>query len=47
MLNLIDDPYEQIHVAFNSIYQKELNQLIDRLKQWIADTGDSCELSGM
>lgn len=44
MFNLIDDPYEQVNVAFNSIYQNERNKLIDRLKQWIADTGDKFDL---
>ena len=40
MFNLNEDPYEQVNVAFNSEYQKERNQLISRLKQWVADTGD-------
>lgn len=40
MFNLAEDPYEQVNVAFNSKYQKERNQLIARLRQWIADTGD-------
>lgn len=40
MFNLIDDPYEQVNVAFNSIYQAERNRLISRLNQWITDTGD-------
>lgn len=44
MYNLIDDPYEQANVAFNSIYQSERNRLIARLKQWIADTGDKFEV---
>ncbi len=44
MFNLIDDPYEQVNVAFNSIYRKERSQLIDRLKQWVAGTGDSFKI---
>lgn len=40
MFNLIADPYEQVNVAFNSMYRKQRNQLIARLKQWVADTGD-------
>ena len=40
MFNLADDPYEQVNVAFNSKYQKQRNQLIARLRQWVADTGD-------
>jgi arylsulfatase A-like enzyme len=41
MFNLIEDPYEQVNVAFNSAYQNQRNRLIARLKQWIADTGDT------
>jgi arylsulfatase A-like enzyme len=40
MYNLADDPYEQVNVAFNSIYRQERKALIDRLSQWIHDTGD-------
>jgi arylsulfatase A-like enzyme len=40
MFNLIDDPYEQVNVAFNRMYQKERSRLIARLKQWVVDTGD-------
>jgi arylsulfatase A-like enzyme len=40
MFNLIDDPYEQVNVALNDAYKKERAQLINRLKQWVADTGD-------
>jgi arylsulfatase A-like enzyme len=41
MFNLIEDPYEQVNVAFNPMYQNERNKLIARLKQWVADTGDT------
>jgi arylsulfatase A-like enzyme len=44
MFNLADDPYEQVNVAFNSIYRQERKTLIDRLKQWIHDTGDSFDV---
>lgn len=40
MFNLIEDPYEQVNVAFNARYKIERNQLINRLKQWVSDTGD-------
>jgi arylsulfatase A-like enzyme len=41
MFNLADDPYEQDNVAFNSKYREERKMLIDRLKQWVHDTGDT------
>ena len=44
MFNLADDPYEQVNVAFNSIYRQERKMLIDRLGQWIHDTGDKFSL---
>ena len=44
MFNLNEDPYEQVNVAFNSQYRAERNQLIARLKQWVADTGDKFQL---
>jgi hypothetical protein len=47
MFNLIEDPYEQVNVAFNSIYKKERSQLIARLKQWVADTGDKFAVPDM
>jgi arylsulfatase A-like enzyme len=40
MFNLNEDPYEEVNVAFNPDYRKERAQLIARLKQWVADTGD-------
>lgn len=40
MFNLAEDPYEQINVALNPAYRNERKQLIARLKQWVADTGD-------
>lgn len=45
MFNLIEDPYEQVNVAFNSIYRKERKQLIDRLNQWVSDTGDNFKVA--
>jgi hypothetical protein len=44
MFNLIEDPYEQVNVAFNPAYQAERNKLIARLKQWVADTGDKFQV---
>ena len=44
MFNLEDDPYEQVNVAFNSLYRRERKMLIDRLNQWIQDTGDKFDL---
>jgi arylsulfatase A-like enzyme len=40
MFNLEEDPYEQVNVAFDMGYKYERNKLIERLKQWVADTGD-------
>lgn len=40
MFNLNDDPYELANLAFNSQYRKERALLIQRLKQWVADTKD-------
>jgi arylsulfatase A-like enzyme len=40
MFNLNDDPYEQVNVAHNSKYRMERRKLVDRLKQWVSDTGD-------
>jgi arylsulfatase A-like enzyme len=40
MFNLNEDPYELVNVALNSAYGAQRRQLIARLKQWIADTGD-------
>jgi arylsulfatase A-like enzyme len=44
MFNLADDPYEQVNVAFNSAYKQERKMLIDRLNQWVHDTGDKFTL---
>ena len=38
--NLNEDPYEEINLAQLNRYRPERNQLIARLKQWVADTGD-------
>lgn len=44
MFNLIEDPYEQVNVAFNPMYKAERTKLIERLKQWVADTGDKFQV---
>jgi arylsulfatase A-like enzyme len=44
MFNLIDDPYEQVNVVLNEGYRPQRKQLIARLKQWIADTGDTFDV---
>ena len=41
MFNLNEDPYEVANLAFNNRYRAERKQLTERLRQWIADTGDS------
>ncbi|MBI4875459.1 MAG: sulfatase [Acidobacteria bacterium] len=40
MFNLNEDPYEQANLAHNTRYRAERKKLTDRLKQWVADTGD-------
>ena len=44
MFNLIEDPYEEVNVAFNLKYKAERAKLIARLKQWVADTGDKFQV---
>ncbi len=44
MFNLNEDPYEQANLAHNVKYRKERKTLIDRLRQWISDTGDKFTL---
>jgi arylsulfatase A-like enzyme len=40
MFNLNEDPYEQVNVAHNVKYRAERRKLVERLKQWVHDTGD-------
>lgn len=47
MFNLNDDPYEMVNVAQNQRYKAERAKLIERLKQWVADTGDKFEVPGV
>ncbi len=44
MFYLNDDPYEQANLAFNSRFAFERKRLNDRLRGWIADTGDAFPL---
>lgn len=41
LFNLNEDPYEQVNLAHNSIYGGKRKQLNDRVRKWIADTGDA------
>ncbi|WP_321473709.1 sulfatase [uncultured Paludibaculum sp.] len=41
LFNLNEDPLEQANLAFNNRYRVERRKLADRVRQWIADTGDS------
>jgi len=41
MFNLNEDPFELVNLAHNSRHRAEREKLIGRLKQWIADTGDT------
>jgi len=40
MFNLNDDPYEEANLAQNQKYKAERKKLIDRVKQWSAETND-------
>jgi arylsulfatase A-like enzyme len=44
MFNLNEDPYEQVNLAYNSLYRKEHKRLNDRLQRWINETEDSFSL---
>ncbi len=44
MFNLNEDPYEDANLAQNNAYRAERKRLLNRLKQWVADTGDKFEL---
>jgi arylsulfatase A-like enzyme len=40
LFNLNEDPYELVNLAHNERYRAERRKLIDRLKQWLSETGD-------
>ncbi len=40
LFNLNEDPYEQVNLAHNGRFGSERRRLNDRLRQWLADTGD-------
>ena len=44
LFNLNDDPYEEANQAQNNRYRAERKELIARLRQWVADTGDKFEI---
>ncbi len=44
LFNLNEDPFEQANLAFNNRYRVERKKLADRLRQWIADTGDTFKI---
>ncbi len=44
LFNLNEDPYELANQAHNNRYRAERKKLIDRTRQWIADTGDKFEV---
>lgn len=44
MFNLQEDPYELANLAFDNGYRPIRKRLIERLKQWIDDTGDKFAL---
>lgn len=44
MFHLNEDPFEQVNLAQNNMYRPERKKLIERLKQWVNDTGDKFEI---
>ncbi|MFH5183689.1 sulfatase [Paenibacillus sp. TAB 01] len=44
MFNLNEDPYEQVNLAFNTLYATDRKRLNNRLRMWVEDTGDQFEL---
>jgi arylsulfatase A-like enzyme len=44
LYNLNEDPYEQVNLAHNSRYRALRKKLTDRLRQWVADTGDKFDI---
>jgi len=44
MFDLNTDPYEQVNLAHNREFKEKRDELQQRLRQWIDDTGDSFEL---
>ncbi|MCL4402299.1 MAG: sulfatase [Acidobacteria bacterium] len=44
MFNLNEDPYEQANLAHNAKYRAQRKRLIERLGQWVKDTGDKFRL---
>jgi arylsulfatase A-like enzyme len=44
LFNLNEDPYELANHAHNTRYQSERKRLNERLRQWVADTGDTFQL---
>ena len=44
LFNLNEDPYEQANLVHNSRFGEQRKKLNERLKQWVAETGDSFTL---
>ena len=41
LFNLNEDPYEEANQAQNNLFRAERKRLLNRLRQWIADTKDN------
>ena len=41
LFDLNDDPYEQHNVVFKEYYKDKRRELVERLRKWLADTGDA------
>lgn len=44
LFNLNEDPYEQANLAHNNAYTAERKKLGERIRQWVADTGDQFDV---
>jgi arylsulfatase A-like enzyme len=40
LFNLNEDPFELMNLAHNNSYRAQRKRLIERVKQWVSDTGD-------
>ncbi len=40
LFNLNEDPYEQANQAQNNEFRDKRKKLLERLRQWVSDTGD-------
>ena len=44
MFDLNEDPYEQHNLLFKEPYRDKRRELLERLRRWIVETGDTYPL---